>query len=99
MDAIRHHRDDRDGRAASRWGAGWHPNGLARDLRPDEPRGATYTSEPLAEPLAIIGVPEAILHLTASMPVATCVVRLSEVTPDGASSLVATGVLNLTHRL
>ena len=32
------------------------------------------------------------------MPVATCVVRVSEVTPDGVSSLVATGVLNLTHR-
>ena len=81
------------------WGAGWHPNGLARDLRPDEARGATWTSEPLAEARSVIGVPVAVLHLTASMPVATCVVRLSEVAPDGTSSLVATGVLNLTHRL
>ena len=81
------------------WGAGWHPNGLARDLRPDELRGLTYTSEPLGEPLAVIGVPEAVLHLTATMPIATCVVRLSEVSPSGVSSLVATGVLNLTHRL
>ncbi len=32
------------------------------------------------------------------MPVASCVVRLSEVSPAGVSSLVATGVLNLTHR-
>jgi hypothetical protein len=31
------------------------------------------------------------------MPVATCVVRLSEVAPDGTSALVAQGVLNLTH--
>ena len=61
------------------WGAGGSPNGLARDLRPDELRGLTYTSEPLAEGLSVIGQPEAILHLTASMPVATCVVRLSEV--------------------
>jgi putative CocE/NonD family hydrolase len=81
------------------WGAGWHPNGLARDLRPDEAQGATWTSEPLAEAHSVIGVPVAVLHLTASMPVATCVVRLSEVAPDGTSSLVATGVLNLTHRL
>jgi putative CocE/NonD family hydrolase len=81
------------------WGAGWHPNGLARDLRPDEARGATWTSEPLADPVSVIGVPVAALHLTASMPVATCVVRLSEVAPDGTSSLVAQGVLNLTHRL
>ncbi len=81
------------------WGAGWHPNGLARDLRPDEDRGATWTSAPLEAPLSVIGVPVAVLHLTASMPVATCVVRLSEVAPDGTSALVATGVLNLTHRL
>jgi hypothetical protein len=32
------------------------------------------------------------------MPVATCVVRLSEVAPSGVSALVAQGVLNLTHR-
>jgi putative CocE/NonD family hydrolase len=81
------------------WGAGGAPNGLARDLRPDELRGLTYTSEPLEDPLSIIGQPEVVLHLTASMPVATCIVRLSEVSPGGVSSLVATGVLNLTHRL
>jgi hypothetical protein len=80
------------------WGAGGAPNGLARDLRPDELRGLTYTSPPLEVPVTIIGSPVAVLHLAASMPVATCVVRLSEITPDGVSSLVATGVLNLTHR-
>jgi uncharacterized protein len=80
------------------WGAGWHPNGLARDLRPDELRGLTYTSPPLVEPVSVIGIPEAVLFVSASMPVATCVVRLSEVSPAGVSALVATGVLNLTHR-
>ena len=80
------------------WGAGWHPNGLARDLRPDEARGATWTSEPLDDPYSVIGIPEAVLHASASMPIATCVVRLSEVSPDEVSSLVATGALNLTHR-
>ncbi len=81
------------------WGAGSAPNGLARDLRPDEARGLTYTSEALVEAVSVIGSPEAVLHLTATMPVATCVVRLSEVSPRGVSSLVASGVLNLTHRL
>ncbi len=80
------------------WGAGWPPNGLARDLRPDEDRGLTFTTEPLAEPLSIIGTPQAVLWLQTTMPVATCVVRLSEVSPDGASFLVAAGALNLTHR-
>ena len=81
------------------WGAGGHPNGLARDLRPDEARSLVYTSEALVEPVSIIGSPEAVLHLTATMPIATCVVRLSDVAPDGSSALVAQGVLNLTHRL
>ncbi len=80
------------------WGAGWHPNGLARDLRPDELRGLAYTSAPLEGPLSVIGIPEAVLHVSTMMPVATCVVRLSEVSPDGVSALVSTGVLNLTHR-
>lgn len=80
------------------WGAGWPPNGLARDLRPDEARGLTYTSEPLVAPMSVIGIPEAILHLEATMAVATCHVRVSEVAPDGTSFLVSAGVLNLTHR-
>ena len=80
------------------WGAGWHPNGLARDLRPDEARAATWTSDPLPEAVSVIGIPTAVLRVSTTMPVATCVVRLSEVSPDGTSALVATGVLNLTHR-
>jgi hypothetical protein len=80
------------------WGAGWEPNGLARDLRPDEARGLTYTSAPLEAPVAVLGTPVVELWLGATMPVATCVVRLSEVSPAGVSSLVATGALNLTHR-
>jgi uncharacterized protein len=82
------------------WGAGSAPNGLARDLRPDEAKGVVFTSGVLDNDLVIAGAPEAILHLgSTSMPVATCVVRLSEVHgSSGVSSLVATGVLNLTHR-
>jgi hypothetical protein len=97
VDAL-HHRATVGTAGALSWGAGGAPNGLARDLRPDELRGLTYTTPPLEAPLAILGSPVAVLHLSASMPVAICVVRLSEVTPDGVSSLVATGVLNLTHR-
>ncbi|MFN8630849.1 MAG: CocE/NonD family hydrolase [Chloroflexota bacterium] len=80
------------------WGSGYEPNGLARDLRPDEARGLAYTSEPLTRGVSVIGNPEAVLHLSATMPVATCVVRLSEVAPDGTSALISHGVLNLTHR-
>ena len=41
------HRPTVGTRAALSWGAGGPPNGLARDLRPDEALGPTYTSEPL----------------------------------------------------
>ncbi len=80
------------------WGAGGAPNGLSRDLRPDEALSLTYTGPPLSEPLDIIGFPEAVLHLSSSAPVAHVVVRLTDVAPDGTSAHVTSGVLNLTHR-
>jgi putative CocE/NonD family hydrolase len=79
------------------WGAGGPPNGLARDLRPDESLTLTYTSEPLPEPLEILGVPAVQLFIEASAPVATVVVRLTEVASDGTSAQVSAGMLNLTH--
>ena len=60
--------------------------------------GPTYTTEPLAEAVEILGVPEVVLHLSVSAPVATAVVRLTDVAPDGTSYQVSAGVLNLTHR-
>jgi putative CocE/NonD family hydrolase len=79
-------------------GGGAEPNGLARDLRTDEALALTFTSEPLSGPLTIIGFPQAILHLSCTASIATASVRLADVHPDGASSLVSFGILNLTHR-
>jgi hypothetical protein len=84
--------------ASLSWGAGGVPNGLGRDLRPDEAFGPAFTSDPLEAPLSILGVPEVVLHLAASAPVATAVVRLTDVAPDGSSAQVTAGMLNLTHR-
>ena len=92
------HRPTHGTRSSLCYGAGVAPNGLARDLRPDEALSLTYTSEPLTEPLDIIGIPEAVLFLSCNAPVAHVVVRLTDVAPDGTSSLVTTGILNLTHR-
>ena len=100
VDAVRHRATVGTSGALS-WGAGWHPNGLA--ARPPARRGArhdVHERAPARWTSRSIGVPEAVLHLTATMPIATCVVRLSEVDElTGTSALVATGVLNLTHRL
>ncbi len=92
------HRPTVGTRAALSWGAGGPPNGLARDLRPDESLGPTFTSRPLDAALAILGVPEVVLHLAASAPVASVVVRLADVAPNGTSAQVSAGILNLTHR-
>ena len=43
-------------------------------------------------------MPEVVLHLAVSAPVATAVVRLADVAPDGTSAQVSAGILNLTHR-
>ena len=80
------------------WGAGHPPNGLAADLRLEADAGLVYVGEPLTEPLDILGVPVAILHVAATQPVAHLVVRLGDVAPDGSIEQVSEGILNLTHR-
>ncbi|HSL98333.1 MAG TPA: CocE/NonD family hydrolase [Candidatus Deferrimicrobiaceae bacterium] len=80
------------------WGAGHRPNGLAADLRVEEPNGPVYTSRPLEAPLPVLGPPVAVLHVTSSEPAAHLVVRLGDVAPDGAVEQVSEGILNLTHR-
>ena len=80
------------------WGSGAPPNGLARDLRPDEALSLIFTSDALEHPLDVIGFPEAVLFLGSRSPVANVVVRLTDVAPDGTSAHVSSGVLNLTHR-
>ncbi|HET9756242.1 MAG TPA: CocE/NonD family hydrolase [Candidatus Limnocylindrales bacterium] len=92
------HRPTTGTRGPLSWGAGGSPNGLARDLRPDEAAGPTYTSEPLDQALEVLGVPVIVVHVEVDAPVATLSVRLSDVAPDGTSALVSAGVLNLTHR-
>lgn len=92
------HRPTTGTRSSLSWGSGGPPNGLARDLRPDESAGPTFTTDPLADAVSILGVPAVVLHLSVSAPVATAVVRLTDVAPDGTSYQVSAGVLNLTHR-
>jgi hypothetical protein len=85
-------------RSSLSWGAGWPPNGLARDLRPDEALLPTWTGRPLTEALHLFGGPVAHLAISSDMPVASAVVRLSDVAPDGTVAQVTAGIRNLTHR-
>jgi len=71
---------------------------LPLDQREDDGRSLTFDSEPLTEPIEILGAPELELELSASGEQALVCARLNDVAPGGASSRVSYGLLNLTHR-
>ncbi len=85
-------------RAGLSWGAGSPPNGLARDLRPDDALVPTFASAPLDADLDVVGTACVFLAWESPVPVATAVVRLEDVAPDGTPFQVSAGILNLTHR-
>jgi putative CocE/NonD family hydrolase len=79
----------------------WCPfgsQGMPRDQREDDELSAVFDSLPLADRVEILGAPILRLRLACDRPVATLVGRLEDVFPDGVSSRVTYGVLNLTHR-
>ena len=67
------------------------------DQRDDDARSACFDSEPLAADLNILGRAVIRLRLSSDKPRAQMAVRLCEVHPDGASSRITYGVLNLCH--
>ena len=68
------------------------------DQREDDAGSLVFTSAALTEPMEILGAPRLNLTFTSDKPWALAAVRLNDVAPDGASTRVALGVLNLTHR-
>ena len=80
----------------------WCGFAVCGDFPPDQRRedalSLCATSEPLAEPLEFLGIPEVHLTLRVDQPQALVAVRLCDVRPGGASLLVSRGILNLTHR-
>jgi len=85
------------GTTSGLWSAGV-PFGLPGDQRSDEALSLVYDTAPLAEDLAILGRPVAVLHVASSASVMGFVVRLCEVGRDGSSHLIAKGILNATRR-
>jgi hypothetical protein len=68
------------------------------DQRPDDGRSVNFDSSPLETGFEILGAPVVRLTLSADRPRAFLAVRLNEVAPDGASTRVSYGLLNLAHR-
>ena len=65
---------------------------LPGDQRVDDAGSLVFDSEPLAEPIEMLGVAQATLEVAAERPRALVAVRLCDVAPDGASARVAWGM-------
>jgi hypothetical protein len=80
----------------------WCPYGLGPDYPPDQRgedgKSLCFDSEPLSERLEILGAPVVELDIASDKPLALVAARLNDVAPDGASTRVTYGLLNLTHR-
>lgn len=80
------------------WCANGEPAELPDDQRGDDARSLCFDAAALPEPLVLLGRPVARLRLAADAPTASVAARLCAVAPDGASTLLGYGLLNLTHR-
>ncbi len=78
------------------WGG---PIDYPADQRADDGLSLTFDTVPLVEPLEILGFPSVRLVVASDRPSALVAVRLCDLWPDGASTLVTRGLLNLAHRV
>lgn len=71
---------------------------VAPDQGPTDAFSLVYDTEPLRDEVEILGLPRAILNVSASAPRANWMVRLSDVAPDGTVTQVTGAGFNGTHR-
>lgn len=83
---------------AGAWCAYGAPADMPTDQRRDDALSMSFDGEPLEERRELLGQPLVTLRLSADQPQATVTARLCDVAPDGSSTLITRGVLNLCHR-
>jgi hypothetical protein len=80
----------------------WCPYGAEGDYPTDQRQedglALCFDTPPLEDALTLLGYPNVTLDLSADQPLALVSARLCDVHPDGASTLISRGLLNLTHR-
>jgi uncharacterized protein len=67
------------------------------DISPDDHRALSYATSPLRADLEIDGRPELILHLSADQPDFPLAAWLSDVSPNGSSTLICQGWIRPAH--
>jgi predicted acyl esterase len=85
------------GLAGGEYCAIWLGPELPGDQSEDDAKSVCF-GMPVGESMDIVGAPVVRLKLASDRPVAMLAVRLCDVHPDGRSSRITYGVLNLTHR-
>ena len=80
------------------WCGDGSPADFALDQRPDDGASLCWDSAPLTERVELLGKGEAQLELSVDRPWALVAVRVCDVGPDGSSTLIARGLLNLSRR-
>ncbi|MAY85979.1 MAG: peptidase S15 [Pseudooceanicola sp.] len=86
------------GAASGEYCAIWLGPELPGDQRGDDAFSACFDSAPAAHDMDIVGAPRIRLRLSADRPQGQIAVRLNHIHPDGASTRITYGVLNLSHR-
>lgn len=86
------------GMEAGEYGAFFGGPELPGDQRFDDALSCCFEGPVLDQDLDIVGAPRIRLTLSANTPQAQIAVRLNHTLPDGSSSRITYGVLNLTHR-
>lgn len=82
---------------ANEWMGAGVPGESPGDQRIDNGLSMTFDSEILEEELEIFGYPKVEVKLSSDKPNAMIYASLCDVAPDGASTRVSYGVMNLTH--
>ena len=86
------------GQYAGKWCSYSVPPDLPADQRLEDAGSLCFDTPPLDAALELLGVPVAELEIAADRPSGMVAVRLGDVAPDGASTRLSYGLLNLTHR-
>ena len=76
----------------------WLGPEMPGDQRRDDALSATWDSDVLSADMQITGAPKITLKLSSDQPTAQIALRLNHIHPDGASTRITYGVLNLCHR-
>lgn len=73
------------------------PGDLASDQRMEDGLSVTFISEVLKEEMELLGFPNMKMTVSSDQKEAMIAVRLCDIAPDGASTLISWGMMNLNH--